>query len=57
MEFDVVYLTEEQLDFLILKEVKFAYDLGLKFLDWKVPYKMQVINKKQWLLAKIKYGI
>ena len=51
------YITEDELDVLILKGVKDFYELGLKFLHWKVPYEMQIIDEKKWMLAKIKYGI
>lgn len=57
MESDIAVITEEQLGILIEKGVKDFYNIGLKFLHWKNPYEMQVVDKKKWMLSKIKYGI
>ena len=57
MESKKIYLTEEELDILISKGVKEWYQTGLKFLSWKIPYEMEVVDKKKWMLTKIKYGI
>ena len=57
MESSKIYLTEEQLDILISKGVLDWYETGLKFLGWRIPYEMLVVDKKKWMLAKIKYGI
>ena len=57
MESNIVIITEEQLNIFIEKGVKDFYNLGLKFLHWKTPYVMQVVDKKKWMLSKIRYGI
>ena len=57
MESSKIYLTEEQLDILISKGVIDWYETGLKFLGWRIPYEMLVVDKKKWMLAKIKYGL
>ena len=57
MESDIAVITEEQLGILIEKGVKDFYNLGLKFLHWKEPYKMLIVDKKKWILSKTKYGI
>ena len=57
MESDIFYLTEIELDKLICNSVNNWHQLGLKFLGWRIPYKMQIVDKQKWMLAKIKYEI
>jgi len=57
MESNIVIITEEQLGVLISKGVTHFDNLGLKFSHWKTPYEMEIIDKKKWMLAKIKYGL
>jgi hypothetical protein len=52
-----IFLTEEQINTLISGGSKDFYSLGLRFLGWKDPYEVEVVDKKKWMLAKIKYGL
>ena len=57
MTYEIITLTEEQINILIYNKVKEYYSLGLAFKSWKKPYEMTVLDKKKWMLAKIKYGV
>jgi hypothetical protein len=57
MIYNKIFLTEKQIDTLISNGSKDFYSLGLRFVGWKDPYEVEVIDKKKWMLAKIKYGV
>ena len=46
MIYNKIFLTEKQIDTLISNGSKDFYSLGLRFVGWKDPYEVEVIDKK-----------
>ena len=57
MDSKKIIITSTQMDYLISQGVRDFFHLGLKFLNWKLPFQMELVDKKKYMLAKIKYGI
>ena len=57
MTYELITLTEDQINILIYNKVKEYYNLGLAFKSRKKPYEMTVLDSKKWMIAKIKYGL